>query len=110
MSWLSLEAHRRREPLEGKKNREGERERERERAGTEGRYTPLHESRFRAAGRDEKRGLYGQKPSRSHDAFRREEFARIARLTPVERMIEALELSEELEELDPRASEEKEGE
>ena len=57
---------------------------------------------------DEKRGLYGQRPSRSHDAFRREEFARIARLTPVERMIEALELSEELEEVDPRASEEEE--
>jgi hypothetical protein len=57
---------------------------------------------------EERRGLYGQRPSRSHDGFRREEFARIARLTPIERMIEALELSEELDEEDPRASEEEE--
>src|SRR5688572_26123350 len=54
---------------------------------------------------DEPRGLYGQRPSRSHDGFRREEFARIARLTPIERMIEALELSEELEEVDTDVAE-----
>jgi len=103
MSWLFLEAHRRRGPLEGKKNREGEREREREGV----RRWKIY-SLYMGDTPDERRGLYGQRPSRSHDAFRREEFARIARLTPIERMIEALELSEELEEVDPRASEEEE--
>ena len=44
---------------------------------------------------DEQRGLYGQRPSRSHDVFRRKQFERIALLSPLERMIEALELSED---------------
>jgi hypothetical protein len=38
------------------------------------------------------RGLYGQRPSKSADASRRAEFARIEALTPQERMLKALEL------------------
>jgi len=90
--------------LEGKKNREGEREREREGV----RRWKIY-SLYMGDTPDERRGLYGQRPSRSHDAFRREEFARIARLTPIERMIEALELSEELEDGDSGVTRKEEG-
>ena len=41
------------------------------------------------------RGLYGQRPSKCHDEIRRRQFERIAALSPLERMIEALELGEE---------------
>lgn len=42
------------------------------------------------------RGLYGQRPSRSHDELRRREFARTAAMTAIERMVEALALDTEL--------------
>ena len=41
------------------------------------------------------RGLYGQRPSKSHDDFRRREFLRIAAMTARDRMLEALALGEE---------------
>jgi hypothetical protein len=47
----------------------------------------------------EPRGLYGQRPSRSHDELRRREFARTAAMTARERMIEALALDTELSRL-----------
>lgn len=40
------------------------------------------------------RGLYGQRPSKSADPARRAEFARIAAMTPTERMLKALELGD----------------
>lgn len=40
------------------------------------------------------RGLYGQRPSKSADAARRAEFARIAAMTPQERMIAALRMGD----------------
>ena len=45
------------------------------------------------------RGLYGQRPSKSHDEIRRREFARIAAMPERERMLEALALGAELEEI-----------
>jgi hypothetical protein len=42
----------------------------------------------------EPRGLYGQRPSRSHDELLRREFARLAAMTARERMPEALSLQE----------------
>jgi len=41
------------------------------------------------------RGLYGQRPSKSHDDLRRREFLRIAAMTARDRMLEALALGEE---------------
>ena len=46
-------------------------------------------------------GFYGQRPSKSHDALRERELARIAAMTARERVIEALALGEELAELLP---------
>ena len=43
-----------------------------------------------------RRGLYGQRPSKSHDEACRKEFARIAAMSARERMIEALALDEEI--------------
>lgn len=51
------------------------------------------------APREDARGLYGQRPSKSHDAARREEFARTAAMSARERMIEALALDEEIRRL-----------
>lgn len=50
----------------------------------------------------ERTGLYGQRPSASHDALVRTEFARIAAMSARERMEEALRLERELEELVPK--------
>lgn len=46
-------------------------------------------------GESRPRGLYGQRPSESHDDFRRREFLRIAAMTARGRMLEALSLGEE---------------
>jgi hypothetical protein len=43
------------------------------------------------------RGLYGQRPSKSHDEVRRREFQRIAAMSVRERMLEALALGDEVE-------------
>jgi hypothetical protein len=45
------------------------------------------------------RGLYGQRPSASHDAIRRKEFARLAAMTPLERVLLALDLGIERQRL-----------
>jgi hypothetical protein len=44
-----------------------------------------------------RRGLYGQRPSRSHDALRRVEFERIRVMPARDRMLEALALGEDVE-------------
>ena len=54
-------------------------------------------------GTESGRGLYGQRPSKSHDEVRRREFARIRGLSVRERMEEALLLGEELDALLPRS-------
>ena len=46
--------------------------------------------------RGRRRGLYGQRPSKSHDKFRSAEFAEIAAMSARERMIAALELDDEI--------------
>ena len=61
------------------------------------------ESREAPCGEAERRGLYGQRASASHDEVVRREFARIAAMTARERMIEALSLSGEMEETGPRS-------
>jgi hypothetical protein len=45
----------------------------------------------------ERRGLYGQRPSRSHDDLRRAEFDRIRAMPARDRMLEALLLGDEVE-------------
>ena len=47
----------------------------------------------------EKRGLYGQRPSKSADAVRRKEFAEIRAMPVLERIAIAFELGEALEAL-----------
>ena len=47
------------------------------------------------------RGPYGQRASKSHDGLLREEIERVAKLSVRERMIEALDLGEELEAMLP---------
>jgi hypothetical protein len=44
--------------------------------------------------RSQTRGLYGQRPSKSADAVRREQFAQMAAMTPRERILKAFELGE----------------
>jgi hypothetical protein len=57
--------------------------------------------------RSSDRGLYGQRPSASYDAIRRRQFERIASLSPLERMLEALEIDDETREIlgEPRGEE-----
>ncbi len=50
---------------------------------------------------DKRRGLYGQRPSASHDPVCRKEFERIASLSARERMIEALDLDDEVQAMLP---------
>jgi hypothetical protein len=43
-----------------------------------------------------RRGLYGQRPSKSADEARRREFEKIAAMTPLQRVLRALSLKERM--------------